>query len=177
MTETPHEVDDAPSAAAPARRHPARWLGWTVVTVVALDVLTKLWVRNQIAIHEAIAFFGGWVHVIHRTNEGVAFGLLDSTGGPWRTPLLLGLAVAGMALLGRLAVTSSDRETRLAATLMLGGAAGNFLDRLANGGVTDFLLVRYFPFVFNVADVAITLGAAFLTWAAFRPARRAEPTP
>jgi signal peptidase II len=61
-----------------------------------------------------------------------------------------------------MALRTRDELMRLAAVLVIAGAVGNLGDRLMNGGVTDFILVRWFPFVFNVADVAITVGAVLL---------------
>jgi signal peptidase II len=57
---------------------------------------------------------------------------------------------------------SRDALARVAAGLVIAGAVGNLGDRLVNGAVTDFILIRWFPFVFNVADVASTAGAILL---------------
>jgi signal peptidase II len=57
---------------------------------------------------------------------------------------------------------SKDRWIQVAGALVLGGALGNLGDRLVDGGVTDFIFVHFFPYVFNVADIAISIGGALL---------------
>src|SRR5207253_8912422 len=98
-------------------------------------------------------------------NKGAAFSFLSDAAG-WQTPLLIGFAVVAIAILGTLIVRSPQRRllcTGLA--LILGGALGNVIDRLRYGQVVDFLDFHaqgwHWP-AFNVADSAITLGAALI---------------
>jgi signal peptidase II len=72
--------------------------------------------------------------------------------------------------------TTRDAWVRMASGLVVAGALGNLGDRLMDGAVTDFILVRSFPFVFNVADVAISLGAVVLAARLLRDTP-AESTP
>jgi signal peptidase II len=65
-------------------------------------------------------------------------------------------------LFARIVSTTTDLVARGAAAMVLAGAVANLGDRLLNGHVTDFVLMRHFPFVFNVADAAITVGAILL---------------
>ena len=113
--------------------------------------------------HEVASFF----NLVHALNPGAAFSFLSDAGG-WQRWFftLLALGVSGwiVALLRR---HSSDFRLSLALTLILSGALGNVVDRLRFGAVVDFiqwhLAGLYWP-AFNVADSAITLGAALLVW-------------
>jgi signal peptidase II len=71
-------------------------------------------------------------------------------------------ACIGVAVALQILRTTRDAWVKNSAALVIAGALGNLGDRLMDGAVTDFILVRSFPFVFNVADVAITLGAVVL---------------
>jgi len=100
----------------------------------------------------------GWVGLAVVQNRGSAFGLVHSR---W---LLVGLgAAASAAILAYAFRHILRRRPSLAPPLALivGGSLGNMLDRLRTGAVTDFVDVRVWP-VFNVADIAVTVGAAWL---------------
>jgi signal peptidase II len=151
-----------------------------VVALVAADWLTKLWVINRIGLGESLSFFDGWLIFVHRQNPGVAFSLLADLPDLWRVPLLTLASVIGVLLFGRIILSTPDSVVRTAAAIVLAGAIGNLGDRLLNGQVTDFVLVSFFPFVFNVADAAITVGGFLLaarllfTDAALEPVPAAE---
>lgn len=135
-----------------------RWAGWTIAVVVITDWVTKFLVQNRMAIYDQIAVLDGWIYLVHLQNTGVAFSMLDNAAGAWRTPLLsLVIAIAILALV-LFARTVTDVRTRMGFALVIGGALGNLGDRIIGGGVTDFVQVRFFPYVFNVADIAVTMG-------------------
>ncbi len=134
------------------------------VLILILDQVTKAWVRASMMLGERIDLlpFLAWIHV---ENPGAAFSFLADAGG-WQRWFFIVLAVAFSAWLlwelsrfGR----GEQRWLALAHALVLGGALGNLVDRIATGRVTDFVLVHWrgahFP-AFNVADAAITIGAA-----------------
>ena len=160
----------------------SRTLAASVIAVVAADWLSKLWVVSQMALGETIALVDGWVYFIHRQNPGVAFSMFADLPADWRVPLLSGASLIGVILFGKIILSASDAAARAAAGLVMAGAIGNLGDRLVNGHVTDFVLVRFFPFVFNVADAAITVGGILLAIRlvmaenALEPAPAAEPT-
>lgn len=139
-----------------------RLLAVTVVALVAADWLTKIWITNRMELGETIAVIPEWLYLVHRRNPGVAFSFLADLPDGWRMPLLTGLSLVGVVIFARMVLSSGDRIVRAAATVVLAGALGNLGDRLLNGFVTDFVLVRYFPFVFNVADAAISVGGVIL---------------
>jgi signal peptidase II len=139
-----------------------RLLALTVVALVAADWLTKIWITKRMELGETIAVIPEWFYLVHRRNPGVAFSFLSDLPDSWRMPLLTGLSLVGVVIFARMVLSSGDRIVRAAATVVLAGALGNLGDRLLNGFVTDFVLVRYFPFVFNVADAAISVGGVIL---------------
>ena len=83
---------------------------------------------------------------------------------PIRRNRWLAAALLGIGIAGYIWHHTRDAATRVAAALVMAGAVGNLGDRVMNGAVTDFIFIRFFPFVFNVADVAITVGAVLLAY-------------
>mgnify|MGYP005851583723 CR=1 FL=1 len=135
------------------------WLFLVAGLVVALDQLTKWRVRSWL--DRGDAWPGDWlVKIVHVTNSGAAFGILQDSG-----PLLLITGVLGSLaiLIYLLNPAFADPAVRLGLALMLGGAIGNLIDRLVAGEVVDFVKVPNWP-AFNVADSAITIGVLVLLW-------------
>jgi len=134
--------------------------------LLALDVLTKGWIRGRFDPGESVAVLGEWMRLTYVLNPGAAFGLHV---GPYSRQLFVVLAVLALVVIVWVVRgTPADDRPRLAAlALVLGGALGNLLDRLRpHGSVVDFLDVGWGPAVrwpvFNVADVGVTLGALLL---------------
>ncbi|MDB4950339.1 MAG: putative rane protein [Gemmatimonadetes bacterium] len=144
------------------RMGPNRRLSLAIVAVVAADWLTKFWVQNRLYENGVLPVVRNWVWLTHRRNAGVSFSFLADAPAVVRLPIVVGAAIAGIAVCARMLASTRDRGVALAAALVIAGAVGNLGDRLLNGGVTDFIQIRFFPFVFNVADVAITVGAVLL---------------
>jgi len=144
----------------------ARGLAIAAVTLV-LDQISKWWVLSVFdlpsrGVVEVLPFF----NLAMVWNRGVSFGLMAADGdlGRW---LLVGLTVAisvGVLVWLRRA---TDVLTVLGLGLILGGAIGNIIDRIAYGAVADFVQLHAFGYsfyVFNVADAGITIGVALLLW-------------
>ena len=162
-----------------------RGRGWalalaTVGAVVALDQLTKAWVRASVDPHEKINVFFG-LDITHVKNTGVAFGALSGSGAVAFVAVLVAMA----GLLAYFAAHVNQPGLWLPVGMVFGGALGNLWDRLTLGYVVDFISVHYeqhyFP-AFNIADSAISVGAACLLLDSFihrdRPAvgtGKAEP--
>ena len=140
----------------------SRGLALALVAVVAADWITKFLVQNHLRLYSRRALVEGWVWLVHSRNPGIAFSFFRDAPPIVRLPLLVAAAGAGIAVAASIALRTRDELVRVAAVLVMAGAVGNLGDRLMNGGVTDFILVRWFPFVFNVADMAITVGAVLL---------------
>ena len=142
----------------------SRWLGLMVVAalvIVALDVATKWLIVREIgpgAQRSGIAIDGDFIEFRYSVNAGIAFGLLD--GNSTLTGLLVGLVIVPMAIL-LIYLATRGAGWALGSGLVLGGAAGNLIDRIGDGRVTDFVVVGRWP-SFNLADAAITIGALIL---------------
>ena len=137
------------------------------ILILALDQLTKAIVRATLPLHTSVTIVPGFMDFTHVRNTGAAFGLLNASEFAFKTGLVSLIAVA--ALVGvALYALGLPREQRLARTglaLIVGGAAGNLIDRLSVGSVVDFVDVywrTYHFWAFNVADSAITVGAAIM---------------
>jgi signal peptidase II len=138
------------------------------VLVVAADQATKAIARGALErgdTRELLPF----LDLVNVRNTGVAFGLLEDGGAL----LIVGAAAALLALLAFVVGHSGRPLVWLPAGLLLGGAAGNLLDRVRAGSVTDFLKLPAWP-AFNVADIAITFGVLALLYVLEGPPRRRE---
>jgi signal peptidase II len=154
-----------------------RWLALSAGLLLA-DQITKALVRERLPLHESETVVPGLFNLTHVTNRGALFGLLHDLPDPWRGLLFTIVPFAAIVLIlafqGRTAAT--DRLAHGGLALILGGAAGNFVDRLRLGYVIDFLDVFVGPHhwpAFNVADSAICVGVALLVLDLLRPHRRA----
>ena len=154
-------------------------LRWLAVSagVLLLDQVTKGLVRSRLPLHESQEVVPGLFNLTHVTNRGALFGLLHDLPDPWRGVLFTVVPFAAIVLIlafqGRTAATDLLAHGGLA--LILGGAAGNFVDRLRLGYVVDFLDVFVGPHhwpAFNVADSAICVGVSLLVLDLLRPHRR-----
>ena len=152
-------------------------LAVVVLALVGADWLTKFWITRSLALGEMRAIVDGWVHFVHRQNPGVAFSMFADLPDGWRMPLLVGLSLVGIVIFARMVLSSADAIVRASAAVVLAGAIGNLGDRLLNGAVTDFVLVRYFPFVFNFADAAISVGGVLLAGRLLFTDEALEPVP
>ena len=154
-----------------------RWLPWAAL-VIALDQLSKAWIVNHIP-YGGIRTLLPVLDITLRYNRGAAWSMLDSASG-WQRWLFSGLAiVVGAGLLYWLRRLNGRTQTLLCLSLalILAGALGNLIDRLLSGQVVDFILAHWndaqFP-AFNVADSAITVGAALMLLDAFTDGRRSS---
>jgi signal peptidase II len=149
------------------------------LAVVVADRLSKTFIQHSMTLFDSISIIPGWLRIVHTENPGAAFGFL-AEGNPFlRSAVLIGVSAAVLVLvasaLWRSAGAFSGIGTRLALSLILGGAMGNLYDRVTRGTVTDFVEVYHrgwsFP-AFNVADSAITVGAILLVIDLLRPSRK-----
>jgi signal peptidase II len=128
------------------------------VAVVVADQITKAIVRANISRVEEIDLVLG-VKLIHTRNTGVAFSLFSGGG-----PLIVIIAIVALGALLAFFLTHLHRPlVWLPTGLFLGGAAGNLIDRVRLGAVTDFVKIPHWP-AFNVADICITFGVLTLVW-------------
>ena len=146
------------------------WL-WLTLAIIILDQLSKSVVVQWLTLHQAVPVFPGFnLTLVH--NSGAAFSFLSEAGGWQRYFFIVLTLVISIVMLVWLTRLPAGRATLACAlSLVIGGAAGNLWDRLQYGHVVDFIQVYYGQWswpVFNVADSAITIGAALLILDALR---------
>ena len=132
--------------------------------LVAADQAVKFFVVSSMRLGESIPVMAGIFHVTYIENPGAAFGMFANQRWAF---IVAGVAVilAAVAMYRRLIRESA--MVRWGAALLLGGAAGNLIDRVRLGRVIDFLDFRVWP-VFNIADIGICVGVACLIYALTR---------
>lgn len=156
-----------------------RWFALALGVVLA-DQITKALVLARFSLGERLELTG-FFNMVLVYNKGAAFSFLSDAGG-WQTPALIVFALAAIGIVGTFIVRSPGRAMLCCGLgLILGGALGNLIDRLRFGQVVDFLDFHaagwHWP-AFNVADSAITVGAALLILEGFvHREGRARSTP
>jgi signal peptidase II len=137
------------------------------LVIVLLDHWTKHLVATRIALYRHVQVIPGFFRLTHTENSGAAFSLFAEHPAHWKTELLIAFSVVAMLIVVIL-LWKQNRALSLsgiALSLILGGAAGNFWDRVSSGYVVDFLLfyVKQYQWpVFNLADSSIVVGAGLL---------------
>jgi signal peptidase II len=137
------------------------------LAVVAVDQITKALVRAKLPLYASRTVIPGFMDFIHVPNSGIAYGLLQNVNFPFKTVLIAMIAAAAMISVGLYAASLARHQlaARIGLALIIGGAAGNLIDRVVAGSVVDFVDVywRTWHFwVFNVADSAITVGVTVM---------------
>ena len=160
----PDTLSPAPSPAS-GRGELSRWLGLSALIIV-LDQLSKAWISGYFVYGESLPVLGVF-NLVLAHNTGAAFSMLNNAGG-WQRWMFSTIAVvASVWIVWLLRNHQQQKLFCLALALILGGALGNLIDRIAYGYVVDFLDFHWdshhFP-AFNVADSAITCGAALMLW-------------
>jgi signal peptidase II len=161
-------------AARPAPIYKDLVLLQLVALVFLLDQLTKYAVRAFIPYRHSFPE-DGFFRITHTFNTGSAFGMFQGQNTPLIFVSVVGIAVLVLVYRSQPQVTSL---LRLSLGMQIGGAAGNLLDRLRLGHVTDFIDVGPWP-VFNLADSSIVIGLLLLAWLFLRSggAARRSPAP
>lgn len=143
----------------------SRWLLVSAVVIV-LDQLTKAAIMSHFVLNEGLAvtpFF----NLVLAHNTGAAFSFLHDAGGMQRWLFSAIAIVASIWIVWMLRRHPSQKLFSFALALILGGALGNLIDRIAYGYVVDFLDFHWSGYhfaAFNLADSGITCGAALLIW-------------
>jgi len=140
---------------------------WLPLGVVSADQVTKAIVRETLPLHESVTIIPGLLDFTHVLNTGAAFGFLNAADFPFKTTVIAAIATAALIGVGLYSASLAlhQRVARVGLALIVGGAAGNLLDRLATGSVVDFVDVYWRThhfWAFNVADSAITIGVAIM---------------
>lgn len=155
----------------------SRWLGLSAL-VILLDQTSKLYITSHFSYGENLPVVSVFSLVLWH-NTGAAFSFLNDFGGAQRWLFSLIAVVASVWIIVLLRKHASQILFAFGLSMIMGGALGNLVDRVAYGYVVDFLLFHWnahiFP-AFNLADSAITCGAALLIWDSFKEKRHGAVT-
>jgi len=145
---------------------PGSWLPWLALSLAVLiaDQFTKVLIVGYYRLGES-KYVTSFFDIVYAQNTGAAFSFLRDASG-WQRWMFTGIGlVAAVFIVWMLRSHAGQKLFSFALACILGGAIGNVVDRLLRGSVVDFIQVHwhqhYFP-AFNVADSAITVGAACL---------------
>ena len=147
-----------------------KWL-WLSFAVIVIDQLTKLWIDSSMTLHERLPLIDGFFDLTLAYNPGAAFSFLADAGG-WQRWFftILSTVVTIILVVWLKRLPTHEKLNAVALSLIIGGAIGNLIDRIAYGHVIDFLLVYYQQWswpAFNVADSAISVGVVLMLLALF----------
>ena len=140
---------------------------FVAATVLIMDQVTKLIVAKSIPLHGSVTVIPGFFRISHVLNPGAAFSMFADIRSPLATIGLLLFSFVVMTVITTILIKAKRvfSRTNVGLSLILGGALGNFLDRLLMGSVVDFLAFRLGSYHwpdFNLADSAIVAGAGLL---------------
>jgi signal peptidase II len=137
------------------------------LAVFVVDQGIKAIVEGSMRVGESITLITGFLSLTYIKNDGGAFGILGGS----QLVLLFGSTVAVVVVLWMLLSGRPSALTMLGCGLILGGAAGNLLDRLSSGEVTDYVHFSFW-YIFNAADAAIVAGVGLLLLSALRTSEK-----
>jgi signal peptidase II len=142
---------------------------WLAALVLAADQVTKRAIAAAIEPGGVTPIIPGFFNIVHTDNRGVAFGILADAHSAWLAWLLILFSLGVMSMLGWLLVSNRipGAPGQIGAALILGGAAGNVLDRVVRHSVVDFLdfyIGSYHWPAFNLADSAIVIGGGLIVF-------------
>ncbi len=130
------------------------------VVLIILDQLTKFLVIENISRSDSITFIPYVLDLVYVQNTGAAFNILSGKIGLLS---IISVVFAGAVLWYMIAKKPQNKLFRVAVMLLFAGAVGNVIDRIFRGFVVDFIKTTFIDFpVFNIADIAITIGAVLL---------------
>jgi signal peptidase II len=137
------------------------------LVVFVMDQAIKFVVEGAMRVGESITLITGFLSLTYIKNDGGAFGILGGN----QLILLVGSTVAFVVVLWMLLSGRPSKAMMLGCGLILGGAAGNLLDRLSSGEVTDYIHFSFW-YIFNAADAAIVVGVGLLLLSALRTSEK-----
>jgi signal peptidase II len=146
------------------------------LTAVVLDQFTKRWISSVMTRGESRSIIGDFFRLTYVHNDGAAFGL--NLGGRWAFVAVT--LIVSLFIIFSYSRTEKTPLARWALALILGGAVGNLIDRIRLGEVIDFLQFGigrlYWP-IFNVADIAVSIGVGLLALHLFRKEPGTDASP
>ncbi len=147
-------------------------IGILAALIFIFDQLTKAVILHTIPLYRSVEVIPNFFNIVHVQNRGAAFGFLNNPDSSWQFWLFAVATVVALGMVYSIARTTPySKFQNYCFGLIVGGALGNFLDRVRFQAVTDFLDFYvgawHWP-AFNVADIAITLGAIGAAWYIFK---------
>jgi signal peptidase II len=137
--------------------------------VIVVDQITKLYIAHHFQLHESMNIIPNLFNFTYVRNTGAAFGLLSQAPESFRIPFFIIVPLIALTII--VLVFKKTKETEIlmitALSLILGGAVGNFIDRLRFNYVIDFLDFHWKTYhwpAFNVADASIVIGVSLLIY-------------
>ena len=126
--------------------------------LIALDLVTKVLAATNLNMH-SITLIPNLIDFIYTENTGAAFGMLSNN-----TWFLIGFTAVFIVAFVLFDIFNHSKNWfyRIGYVLVLAGAIGNLVDRIMFGFVRDFIAISFFPFIFNVADIFVTVGTVLL---------------
>jgi len=149
---------------------------FSAISIAVIDQITKLWVIAEFALYEIKTVIPGFFNLVHIRNKGMAFGLFSKYESDIPLYIITGISIVFIIILTCwfLSEKSESPVMDIGGGFILGGAAGNVIDRIRLGEVIDFLdfyiNTWHWP-AFNVADTAINTGAAIIILSMIRGKR------
>ena len=137
-----------------------------IIVLFVLDLVSKNYAENNFLFGQSYTTFLPFIDFFLIYNSGIAFGLFDGYGD-LASNILLIITIIILAYLIRMLIQEKVQIAKLALSLIIAGALGNIIDRIADGRVTDFLhleVANFSFFIFNLADAFITLGAILIIY-------------
>ncbi len=152
---------------------------WITCLILVTDQWSKQRVLDRFYLGESLSVLNGFFNITYVRNTGAAFGMLRDAPSWFRVPffILIPLIAIGIIFSIYRQLSSNDRWMGSALALIVGGAIGNFIDRIRLGYVVDFLdfhwNFEYHFWIFNIADSAICVGVGMILLQMLRqPARK-----
>lgn len=141
----------------------ACWVGklfyGLILVFFLVDFFTKRWAESKLNLGQTINFIPEWLtwNLIH--NKGASFGILSGY-----TSFLIGIGVMAILFIFYLHRRSETKSfvVQISFALVIGGAIGNIVDRILLGYVIDFIEFRWWPAIFNIADIEIRVGTLLI---------------
>jgi signal peptidase II len=142
-------------------------VGPLIGVILVLDQWTKHVIETHVRLYQIITVIPGFFNITHVRNKGAAFSLFSSAPDGFRSVFFISVTLIAGVVLAVLIKKTRERLLLVSFSLILGGAAGNLIDRIRYGEVVDFIQWHvkswYWP-SFNVADSAITVGVCLLAY-------------
>lgn len=149
--------------------------------IIALDQITKAAIAANFSLYESRSIIDGFFNLVYVMNPGAAFSFLADAPAAFRSVFFCSITALAVVLIIFYLVKSKPESLLIVASLSLifAGAVGNVIDRLRFGSVIDFLDVYagtwHWP-AFNVADSAISIGAALMIWEMIISRKQEKPS-